>query len=142
MNMNIIKMPRRLSVSSWSLHRALGAPEFYGVGQAILRASHDRGALRVLDLPQQLAEFGISTTELCHFHLPSVEADYLRQMREALEKFDVELWALLVDEATLQTLKMANVTRPELKAGLRSRKVWAPNACASSREKARRQMKI
>ncbi len=47
--MNIEKTPRRLSVSSWSLHRALGAPDFYGVGQAIPVNSPNGGAFRGLD---------------------------------------------------------------------------------------------
>lgn len=99
--MNRIQTPRRLSVSSWSLRRALGEPEFYGVGGEIPTASHDRGAISLLDLPRKLADFGIHTVEICHFHLPSRDADYLRQLRENLQNANVEFWSLLVDDGDI-----------------------------------------
>ena len=99
--MNITKTPRRLSVSSWSLHRALGAPEFYGVGQQIPTDSHNRGAVSLLELPSKLKALGIDTMEICHFHLPSRDDGYLRQLRAALDENGVELWSLLLDDGDI-----------------------------------------
>lgn len=98
-NMNIIKTPRRLSVSSWSLKRELGAPEFYGVGDELPFRSHRRDAL--LQLPAKLRDFGIQTLELCHFHLPSREENYLAELRDALQKSDIELWSFLIDSGDI-----------------------------------------
>jgi len=90
--------PARLSVSTWSLHRTLGRPPVYGPEQDVPPpngAPHD--ALPLLELPAKLAEFGIHTLEICHFHLPSVESIYLSQLRRALDDANIELWSLLVD---------------------------------------------
>lgn len=89
----------RLAVSTWSLHRQLGQPEFYGpeAGQRIPTTTHGRGKLALRDVPAQLAAFGISTLEICHFHVPSRDPSYLDELRAALHQADVELFSLLVD---------------------------------------------
>ena len=89
----------RLAVSTWSLHRNLGQPEFYGpeASQRIPAASHGRGTLKLLDVPAQIAAFGISTLEICHFHLPSRDQSYLGELHAALHAADVQLFSLLVD---------------------------------------------
>src|SRR3712207_5645598 len=93
----------RLSVSTWSLHRALGRPSFYGpeTGQAIPVETHGRGALSLLELPAHIAAFGIHTLEICHFHLPSRDHTYLSELRSALDDAGVELFSLLVDDGDL-----------------------------------------
>jgi hypothetical protein len=95
----------RLSVSTWSLHRTLGTPAFYGVDQSIPVESHGRGAVSLLELPQRLADFGIHTLEICHFHLPTLDPGYLRELREVLEHSGIELFSLLVDDG--------DITHPE-----------------------------
>lgn len=95
--------PRRLSVSSWSLKRELGAPDFYGVGDQIPTRSHQRDAL--LKLPAKLANFGIQTLEICHFHLPSREQSYLQELRASLRESEVEIWSLLVDDGDVTHLE-------------------------------------
>jgi sugar phosphate isomerase/epimerase len=87
--------PRRISVSTWSLHRTLGAPQIYGVSEEIPTESHTPDAL--LKLPAQLADFGIHTVEICHFHLLTRDEAYLQQLRASLENACVELWSFLVD---------------------------------------------
>lgn len=88
----------RLSVSTWSLHRTLGRPAFYGPEDSqIPVGSHGRGALSLVELPAQLASFGITTLEICHFHLPSREPAYLAELRAALGAAGVQPFALLVD---------------------------------------------
>lgn len=86
---------RRISVSTWSLHRTLGRPPGYGPGQSIPPRPSD--GLPLLDLPSKLAAFGIHTLEICHFHLASREPAYLAEMRAALDASGIELWSLLVD---------------------------------------------
>src|SRR5579859_7169213 len=83
----VINTPgRRLSVSTWSLHRTLGRPDIYGVevGFHIPTATHGKGALLLLELPARLATFGIHTLELCHFHLPSLDPGYLAELHSEL----------------------------------------------------------
>jgi sugar phosphate isomerase/epimerase len=88
----------RLSVSSWSLHRALGDPEFYGPEHdQIPLASHGRGRITLLELPAEAAALGINTLEICHFHLPSRDPVYLAELRAALNEAGVQLFSLLVD---------------------------------------------
>jgi hypothetical protein len=92
---------RRLSVSTWSLHRTLGNPRSYGVEQDIPVESHGRGAITLLELPQRLADFGIHTLEICHFHLPTLDVGYLRELRGALEQAEIELFSFLVDDGDI-----------------------------------------
>lgn len=93
----------RLSVSSWSLHRQLGKPGFTGPAHdmQIPTETHNNGPIPLLDLPSRIAEFGINTVELCHFHLPSIEKTYLSELRAALQDADVELFSLLIDEGDI-----------------------------------------
>jgi sugar phosphate isomerase/epimerase len=91
-------MGRRFSVSTWSLNRTLGRLVPYGpeVGNDVpARAGNDGVAL--LDLPTQLAAFGIHTVEICHFHLPTRDPGYLDDLRAALAGAGVELFSFLVD---------------------------------------------
>lgn len=86
---------RRLSVSTWSLHRTLGRPGGYGPGQSIPERSLP--GLPLLELPAALADFGLFTLEICHFHLPSRERGYLRELRGALLDAGIEPFTLLID---------------------------------------------
>ena len=106
-NTNGTNQGPRLSVSTWSLHRQLGRPDFYGPedGKQIPVATHSRGELSLLEVPARIAEFGINTLELCHFHIPSLDKGYLNELRSALEAADVELFSLLIDHG--------DITHPE-----------------------------
>jgi sugar phosphate isomerase/epimerase len=90
---------RRLSVSTWSLHRSLGKPAPYGPAEETSSARQPviQPAFTLLELPARIVDAGIQTLEICHFHLPSREPAYLRQLRSAIEAADVELWSLLID---------------------------------------------
>ena len=90
----------RLAISSWSLNRTLGAPQFDALRDHVGREPQS-GALSLLELPQALADFGVQRMELCHFHLPKSDGKYLQQLRAALENADVELWALLIDDGDI-----------------------------------------
>ncbi len=69
----------QFAISSWSLDGALqnGTP--------------------LLDVPAQMAQHGITTLEVCHFHLPSTDASYIQQLRNAIEAAGVELYSVLID---------------------------------------------
>jgi sugar phosphate isomerase/epimerase len=67
------------AVSSWSLHNLLQA------------------GLPLVELPQQLKAHDIFLLELCHFHLPSTDADYLETFKQSLQKAGVKLSSLLID---------------------------------------------
>ena len=95
----------RVSVSTWALHPLLGAtyPGRPGDPDAAFIASA-LGTLDLLDVPAQLAQRGIKTLELCHFHLPPDET-FRAEFRAALQESDVELWSLLIDDG--------DITHPE-----------------------------
>lgn len=73
----------RLGVSTWSLNKALsnGTP--------------------LLDIPAQVAAHGLSKLEVCHFHLPSTETDYLEKLRGAVDSAGIEFYTLLIDEGDI-----------------------------------------
>ena len=106
-NTNVTNQGPRLSVSTWSLHRQLGSPDFYGPesGKQIPIATHGKGEIALLELPARIAEFGINTLELCHFHIPSLDKGYLNELRGALHAANVELFSLLIDHG--------DITHPE-----------------------------
>ena len=85
----------KVSVSTWSLKKVIGNPKFYGVEQdlEIPTASHNQGELSLLELPKTLADFGINTIEIVHFHLPSLDKAYLSELRQALADVNVELFS-------------------------------------------------
>ena len=93
----------RLSVSTWSLHRQLGKPGFTGPAHdmQIPTETHNKGPISLLELPAHIAEFGINTVEICHFHLPTVEKSYLTELRAARQDADVELFSLLIDNGDI-----------------------------------------
>jgi sugar phosphate isomerase/epimerase len=90
---------RRVSVSTWSLHRALGKPPFTGPETATAQDARPAIApvFSLLALPAVISEAGIHTLEICHFHLPSREPAYVQQLRSAIEDAGIELWSLLID---------------------------------------------
>lgn len=73
----------RLGVSTWSLHKSIDA------------------GTPLLDIPAQTAAHGLSKLEVCHFHFPRTDAEYIAELREALDKAGVEFYTLLIDEGDL-----------------------------------------
>lgn len=97
--MTIATNRARLAVSTWSLHRALGKPPFTGPDSSGPQTATPTiaPAFSLLELPAKIAAEGIRTLEICHFHIPSREPAYLKQLRTAIEAAGVELWELLID---------------------------------------------
>jgi sugar phosphate isomerase/epimerase len=71
---------RRLSLTSWSVHRSLSD-----------------GSLTLLDLPAKMQQAGIGTLEICHFHFPSTDDDYIASLKAALAAAKVESFSILID---------------------------------------------
>ena len=73
----------RLGVSTWSLNKSITA------------------GLPLLDIPAQVAAHGLGKLEICHFHLPSTDSEYLEKLRGALDSAGVEFYTLLIDEGDI-----------------------------------------
>ncbi len=73
----------RLGVSTWSLNKSITA------------------GTPLLDIPAQVAAHGLGKLEICHFHLPSTDTEYLEHLRGALDSTGVELFTLLIDEGDI-----------------------------------------
>jgi sugar phosphate isomerase/epimerase len=73
----------RLGVSTWSLNKSITA------------------GTPLLDIPAQVAAHGLGKLEICHFHLPSTDSEYLEKLRGALDSVGVELYTLLIDEGDI-----------------------------------------
>ncbi|MEX0654839.1 MAG: sugar phosphate isomerase/epimerase family protein [Phycisphaeraceae bacterium] len=96
----------RLSTSSWSLDATLGSPRYADAptGDSLVNKADNSAAefaLALLDLPARLAEHGITTLELCHFHLPARDGGYLDKLRSALDAAGVELFSILIDSGDI-----------------------------------------
>ncbi len=85
---------KRISVSTWSLHRTLGRPAPYGPGGAPGEAGD---GLALIDLPARLAAFDIHMLEICHFHLPRRDPAYLDDLAASLRDSGIALFSLLID---------------------------------------------
>jgi hypothetical protein len=92
-----------VGVSSWALHQELGEPPIYGVEWAERVPEHTSTSTRLslLELPAELARQGFDTMQICHFHLPSRDAAYLKEVKSAIESSGLSLHALLVDEGDI-----------------------------------------
>lgn len=96
--------PSRLSVSSYSLHRALGVNYRDLPGDDGSRPCvpvHGEGVLTLLELPARIAAVGIATLEISHPHLPSREPAYLDELRSAIQEAGVSLLSVLVEAGDL-----------------------------------------
>jgi sugar phosphate isomerase/epimerase len=93
-----------IAVSSWSVHRALGIFHPNAPGNDVFGDAEEKwGApqLSLFDLPQAIAERGIRHLQICHFHLASRDAAYLREVRAAIADAGVTLSTLLIDDGDL-----------------------------------------
>ncbi|WP_375424884.1 sugar phosphate isomerase/epimerase family protein [uncultured Friedmanniella sp.] len=93
--------PTAKAVHSWSLFRTLG--RYVALGSMPSGAIEERqeGGLPLLELPAELARHGYTSTQLCHFYLPSLETGYLEELRAAFVEAGVELECFLVDDGDL-----------------------------------------
>src|SRR6185436_2722942 len=93
-----------IAVSSWSVHRALGVFHPNAPGNDVFGDAEEKWGspqILLLDLPAAIAERGIHHLQICHFHLASRDAAYLREVRAAIADAGVTLSTLLIDDGDL-----------------------------------------
>ena len=89
------------SVSTWSLHRSLGLFYRDAQGGRVGEPKWGAGTTTLRDIPKQAAERGIGQLEICHFHFPSTEPDYLISLQDALHEAGVHFLTLLIDQGDI-----------------------------------------
>ncbi|MFB9328577.1 sugar phosphate isomerase/epimerase family protein [Paenibacillus aurantiacus] len=94
-----------LSVSTWSLHRLLGPLRWtYWNESRQTQETHieeQPQVIELLDLPAEAARRGYRALEICHFHFPSTDADFLAQLKISFERADMLFDTLLLDYGDL-----------------------------------------
>ncbi len=90
-----------LSLTTWSLHRELGPLRWtYWNDQHQtheIKIEEQPENISLLELPLELAKKNFQSLEVCHFHFPETDHEYLLQLKEAFEKSGVTFYCLLVD---------------------------------------------
>jgi len=94
-------MTARISVSSWTLHRALGAMWLDGFDPVKQTPPGPTREIDLLELPGKAAAHGIRTLELCHFHFSSRDNGYLAELATEADAHDVELYSILIDDGDI-----------------------------------------
>ncbi|MGW9947908.1 sugar phosphate isomerase/epimerase [Rhizobium leguminosarum] len=91
----------RFAVSTWSLHRLLGAVYAYSPDpdkSAAAKELYGPGAAALIDVPAALSARGVNRLEVCSFHLPSLDAAYISELRDAMAASNVLFQTLLVED--------------------------------------------
>jgi sugar phosphate isomerase/epimerase len=104
-------MQNPIAVSTWSLHHHLGYSFANGPGDTapfLKSATWGAGVFDILQLPAELAKRGHGRCEICHFHLGSRDAGYLRRVAQSFDAAGVLIQTLLIDDGDL-----TSVTTPE-----------------------------
>lgn len=93
----------KLAISSWTVHGALGAPWYApDASGSMVNANDEQTAkLTLRELPAFIAADGFKLLEICNFHLPSIDDEYLANLRQALRDSGVTLVNLLIDTGNL-----------------------------------------
>lgn len=90
-----------LSLTTWSLHRSLGPYRMTvwdeGQKQPIEETIEHEGAFTLLQVPALAAQQGIRALDVCHFHFPTTDNDYLADLRQAFLAANVTFYTLLID---------------------------------------------
>jgi len=96
-----------VGVSSWALHQELGQPPFFGAeaGDSFPEFTPTSAKLSLLEIPAELARQGFEAMQICHFHLPSRDENYLAELKNAIQSAGISLHAFLIDEG--------DITHPE-----------------------------
>ena len=93
-----------LAVSTWSLHRELGAT-YPGLdlhpGLRAPQYTYGQGSLTLLDVPATVASLGMPNLEVSHHYFPRTDLDYLDELRLNLDDARVDLLTLLMEEGDI-----------------------------------------
>ena len=112
-------MPQ-FAISSWSVHGLLGKAHFKQEnGKTVIGSGQAEGEITLLELPALLKKAGCGILEICHFHLPSIEEDYLQQLKQVLDDNSVTLENILIDAGNL-----SNPNESERLADIEMAKRW------------------
>ncbi|WIY53456.1 TIM barrel protein [Devosia sp. YIM 151766] len=90
----------RIAISTWSLHRLLGATYPHDLTTDAVSDGEDtygEGEESLLGLPSILANHGYRRLEIVSFHLRSRDPVYLGELRDQLQVAGVTLQTLLID---------------------------------------------
>jgi hypothetical protein len=115
--------PPVIGISSWSVHRLLGRPAFFGAetAQDAIQTVDPAWRDGLLALPAQIAARGYQALHLCHFHIRDTSPAYLAELRGALKRHNIALHTLLIDSG--------DITHPQTgDADLRWIMRWVPVA--------------
>ncbi|MBS4194881.1 sugar phosphate isomerase/epimerase family protein [Lederbergia citri] len=90
-----------LSLSTWSLHRNLG-PLYWTVWddeqqKHVVQVEPQPEITTLLELPAILASKGYKAIEICHFHFPTTDSDYLQKLNKACNEAGIMFNTLLLD---------------------------------------------
>ncbi len=94
-------MTARVSVSSWSLHRALGSVWLDDFTAEKKTPPSNEATIKLLELPGLAAQHGLNTLEICHFHFPSRENGYLAELASEADHAGVEIFSILIDDGDI-----------------------------------------
>jgi len=90
-----------LSLTTWSLHRELGPLRwtYWDKNEKIHKTKIEQQPenTTLLELPAILVKQQFQSLEVCHFHFPSLEKDYLFQLKHSFETSGMNFHCLLVD---------------------------------------------
>lgn len=90
-----------LSLTTWSLHRNLGPLRwtFWSDEEKrqITKEEPQPQTINLLELPERMAAQGFQALEVCHFHFPSTEPEYLNQLRHSFTEAGITFYTLLLD---------------------------------------------
>ena len=97
-----------LSISTWSLHRELGPLHWTVWNEAekkhVAKIEEQPEKVTLLELPAILASKGFKALEICHFHFPRTDSDYLQELRKACKEANITLQTLLLDYGDISTV--------------------------------------
>ena len=93
------------AVSTVTLMKALGSPmyEFDAASGRQTGAPVEPATIDLLDIPAAAAAHGFRSFDLSVYHVPSVEPEYLADLRSAFEEAGVELFQLLIDTGDIDS---------------------------------------
>lgn len=97
-------MNERIAVSSWSLHRLLGVTFPHDLETNTIGPREETfgpANAELIDLPQLVAGHGIGRLEICSFHLPSRDPEYLADLKAACQAAGIGLQTLLIEAGDL-----------------------------------------
>ena len=97
-----------IAVSSWSIHRLIGVTYANGPTDgfsSVPTETFGPPQISIYNLPFALASRGYNRVELCHFHLQSIEPQFLRELGDVFRRHNVVIQTLLIDDG--------DITNPE-----------------------------